>query len=122
MATRCTAKNRTGEPCQGFAIAKSKYCFSHAPSKRKERTAARKLGGFNRRTVHSGDPDQVPREIRSMDDVLRLLDYTLAECLVQENSISRGRLLVTVVNSYIGAIQEGEFEMRLKLLEEKVNG
>jgi len=122
MAKRCKAKTKAGDPCGAWAVTGSKFCFMHSPSKRKERAAARKLGGYNRKAAPGGDPDGLPGEIRSMSDVLAVLDFALSDALMLENSISRGRLLVAIVGAFIQALREGEFEQRITALEERIYG
>lgn len=116
-ATRCKAKTKTGEDCGGYAQAGSEYCYTHDPSRASERAAARKLGGHNRQTPHS-TPYSGPRQVRTLADVLQVLDYILGEALQLENSINRGRLLVSIAAEFTNAIKTGEMENRLIALEE----
>ncbi len=92
------------------------YCYMHEPSRAADRAAARKKGGQNRQTPHS-DPYSGPRQVRSLSDVLAVLDYTLSEALQLENSLNRGRLLVAICAEFTSAIKTGELEARLQALE-----
>ena len=118
MATACKATTKKGEPCRGWA-GEDGYCFAHSPRRSKARALARKKGGYNRRAAPRGDPDQVPVKIRTMEDVLTLLDFTTAETLTQENSIARTRALVALAGAYTAAILKGELEARVSALEER---
>jgi hypothetical protein len=120
-AKRCKATTTTGAPCQAWAGNGSEYCFTHDPAQAERRAQARKLGGYNRRAAHGGaNPAGLPGQVRSMADVLTVLDYTLQECLALENSIARTRALISLATGYIEAIKTGEFEKRLEALEGRV--
>lgn len=112
----CVAKTKTGGDCQAFAIEGSDYCFAHDPARAEARAEARKLGGLNR-TTHHGAEYSGPKVIRTLQDVLSLLDHVLAESLMLENSIARGRLLVALAGEYTNAIKTGELETRIAALE-----
>ena len=113
---RCAGTNRDGSTCQGYAGPSSIYCFSHDPQRAKARSAARSKGGRHNRTAHS--KGQPPGQVRTMDDVLSLLDYTLSEILIGDNTISRARILIAIAAQYISAIEGGALEERLKFLED----
>ena len=116
MAKRCKSKTKSGKPCSA-AAGPSGYCGFHDPQHGKARAEGRKRGGRNRTTPHAGDVAQVPAEVRTLDDVLRILDYSLAEALPMENSVQRGRLLVAIARAFVEAIKSGELEERLGALE-----
>lgn len=118
MAKRtCKGKLRSGKPCPN-AAGKSNYCFVHDPAQGKERAEARKRGGQRRRVPHGGNADSIPKQVRTLDDVLAVLDYSLVEALPMENSIQRGRLLVQIAHAFIEAIKTGELEQRLAAVEQ----
>jgi hypothetical protein len=114
---KCKATTARGDACGSYARADSEYCFTHDPARTAERNAARKKGGKNRAAAHSG-PYSGPREIRSLADVLRVLDYALAETLLLANGIQRGRLLVAIAGEYTKALQVADLETRIIALEE----
>ena len=95
---------------------KSGYCFMHDPERAAERKAARVAGGQARHTPHS-DAAKPPAQVRTLTDVLALLDYATAEAVIMENSVLRGRLLVQLAGAYTEAIKTGAFEERLAALE-----
>jgi len=59
----------------------------------------------------------VPKETRSIEGVMIILDYALQESLGLSNSIQRGRLLVSIAHGYIEALKVGEMEQRLEAVE-----
>ncbi len=120
MSKQCQAKNKSGEPCQASANGTG-FCFTHDATKGKERAIARRNGGLRRITPSVADKSLVPKETRSITDVMTILDYALQESLVLQNSIQRGRLLVSIAHGYIEALKVGEMEQRLEAVENALN-
>ena len=114
---RCTATATTGGQCKAYATSGSEFCFWHDPSQGHERAKARKRGGERRRTPHVGDPYSLPQRIDTIAEANKILDYCLAEVLPMENSIARARVLLSIHESYVKAIEIGELEQRLHELE-----
>src|SRR5574341_33272 len=121
-AIRCKANTKNGEPCGAYALADSDYCYMHDTARGADRAAARKLGGLHRRVNHGwGDISALPKQIRTLTDVLALLDYVLAEAIPLENSIARTRALIALAAEFTNAIRGGDIEARLQALEELGN-
>lgn len=114
---RCKAKTADGSQCRAYAIADSGLCFWHDPAQGEDRAKARKKGGQRRRVAHAGDPFTLPETFATIRDANKILDYTLAEVLPMENSIARARVLLSIHESYVRAIEVGELERRLAELE-----
>ena len=117
---QCQEKNKRGEPCSASAN-ETGFCFTHDATKGKERAIARRKGGLQRITPHVADASIVPTRIRSIEDAMIILDYTLQESLVLPNSIQRGRLLVSIAHGFIEALKIGEMEQRLEAIENAMN-
>lgn len=117
MTKPCKGKTKQGKPCPNMGGA-SGYCFIHDPARGEERAKARRLGGQRQRAAHSAtDPAQLPQKVRTLEDVLTVLDYALAEAVPLDNSVQRGRLLVGIAHAFIEAIKVGELEQRLAAIE-----
>ena len=86
----CKATNARGEPCSSPRVEGTEYCFWHNPDLSKERDAARKRGGLNRRQVKAAKPVG-PVQAQTPEDLLILLEQALTDCLALENSISRAK-------------------------------
>lgn len=113
---RCTGENTKGEACKAYA-GDSGYCFMHDASRGRERATARRNGGLATKKPHNADTSLVPSNVRSIDDVVSILNYTLHESIVLDNSIARGRLLVSIAHGFIEAFKVGELEKRLEAVE-----
>lgn len=114
---KCKQINKNGQRCAANAVKDSKYCYLHDPMSAGAAAAARKKGGQRQRVPHNGDVSKLPANVRTLDDVLTVLDYSLAECLPMENSIQRGRLLVAIAGAFVDAIKVGELEKRIAAIE-----
>lgn len=116
----CRARNVRGEPCSAPANA-SGYCFWHDPARAADRTAARARGGRARhgRTIGEiGGPRERERvSLRTIDDVLALLERTASDLLLLENSINRARALASVAGEAGRLVAAYGFEERLRALE-----
>ena len=117
ISTKCKATKTNGQPCDGYAQGTNGYCWAHDPDRKAEADAARKLGGLHRQTTHGGDTANVPGHVRSLADVLDVLDYTLAEALEMENGEKRNRLLISLAAEYSATIRANNTEDRLKSVE-----
>jgi len=91
----CQVVKKDGKACRA-AAGESGFCFMHNPALWQERSLARRKGGLNRITPHSEATCVVPTQIRSVQDILQVLDYALFEALLLQNSVLRGRLLVSI--------------------------
>ena len=108
MVSQCKARKRNGKRCPNPASA-SGYCFTHDPARSAERSAARKRGGFNRRTAARVSGAEAV-QIKDIADVWQL-----------ENSPARGRVLLGAADTAMRALQVGELEERVKALETRLN-
>ncbi len=113
---QCKANNKQGERCKAFAN-ESGVCFMHDATKGKERALARRNGGLATKQPHYADASLLPSQIRNIVSVLIILDYALQESVGLDNSIQRGRLLVSIAHGYIEAFKVGELEQRLEAVE-----
>ena len=111
--SRCTAQTASGQPCQARALKGGNLCFFHSSDQQHARSQARQHGGQRQRVDHAGDRSKLPAEVRTVEHVLAVLDYTLMETLASENSIQRGRLIVALAGAYMEAFKAGDFDNRL---------
>lgn len=60
--------------------------------------------------------------MRSVDEVLTLLEKAIHDVLELENSISRARALGTLAMAALKALEVGELENRVAVLEQTIDG
>ena len=121
----CAGVARSGGPCRMAPLKDSDFCWTHDPSKARERAEARQRGGRNRRTpgtvIVSLGGGAVPAGLNDMASIQAGLNLVWRDTLLQENSGSRSRTLVTVLLAAVKCLEVGELEERLEALEQAVN-
>lgn len=111
----CQATTRAGEPCRSPPVRGRPYCFHHDPERARERTAARRRGGL---AAHGLDGRVVEGvEVRSTDDVLRLLENAAGDLLAGKPSLGRARALAYLAGVCLKALEVGALEERVAALE-----
>ena len=118
----CKATNARGQPCASYAVEGSAFCFWHCPELAEERKQARSAGGRARHgrsgVLQDGSGVLVP--LKSMSDVVNLLEQTVRDLLTLENSISRARAVGYLAGVAVKALEVSELEDRIARLEEKL--
>ena len=117
---QCNANNKQGERCKAFAN-ENGVCFMHDATKGKEKALARRNGGLATKKPHFADASVLPSSIRTIEGVLIVLDYALQESVGLDNSIQRGRLIVSIAHGFIEALKVGVLEKRLESIENALN-
>ncbi len=115
---KCNATNRDGNPCNGYAVEDSVYCFQHDPARAVERRQARRKGGrarHRRRIGAIGQPE--PVTLDTMADVATLLQRCINDALQLENSLHRARTLGYLAGHLIKALDIAALEQRVSWLE-----
>jgi hypothetical protein len=107
MAAICAGLTNAGQPCSAFAVHDSRYCFTHAPERKAERTAARIAGGRARQPLSvAAKPDTM--RLRTVEDVQQLLEAVALDALQMSNGQARNRLLVAVATVALAAIERAD--------------
>lgn len=113
-AQRCAQTRPNGEPCRGFAIAGSRYCFAHDPAQAAKRDDARRRGG------EAGKPPPLPEStipLRTMGDVLALLETTVNDLRAGRVDTKTANGIGYLANVAVKVIQQTDIEARLEALE-----
>jgi hypothetical protein len=98
-------------------LAGSDFCWNHSPAHASARAEARKLGGRRRKRASlEGVPGEVP--LRTVDDVLCLLERAARDTLTLDNGNDRNRTLASIAGQALTALEKGSFEDRLAALEQ----
>jgi hypothetical protein len=124
--TTCGGTTREGGPCGMPPLKGEVWCFVHHPDHAGERLAARKQGGRRNRAAGTvltlaEDGSVLPLELGDMKAVQAAINLIWRDTLRQENSAQRSRTLVTVVQAALKALEVGEYEERIRALEQAVN-
>ena len=114
----CKGNKDSGEPCRQAPLQGSDFCFWHSPEHAEEAAEARRLGGLRRRKekITSGAYDF--EHLGSVAQVRRLLEIAAVDTLGLENSVARSRTLAYLAQVALKALEVGELEERLAVLEE----
>jgi hypothetical protein len=101
------------------------WCFSHHPEREAERVAARERGGRRNRVAGTvltlaENESALPLELGDMKAVQAALNLIWRDTLRQENSGQRSRTLVAVALAAMRALEVGEYEERIRALEQAV--
>jgi hypothetical protein len=98
----------------------SDWCFQHSPEHAAVRAEARKRGGQRGNRSRSGPVgESVP--LRSVDDVIRILEQAGGDAMQLDNSAERCRVLTGIAGQALKALEVGELEKRLEALEQRAN-
>jgi hypothetical protein len=119
MAKKCEYR-KGNRRCKNYALTGDEFCFFHSPKKAKERAQAQRKGGKKalgeKKRVLVGSNIQIKNTI----DVITLLNETI-------NQVRTGEIEVKIANAVgylsgicLKALEQGDIEKRLEVLEEKV--
>jgi hypothetical protein len=121
MAARaCTFLKENGERCRAGPQSDSDYCFMHDPAHAQEMAEARRLGGLRRRKEKAVEGAYDIEALENVGQVRRLIQIAALDTLSLENSIARSRTLAYLAQVALKALEVGEFEDRLRALEQTV--
>jgi hypothetical protein len=96
-ARPCQALTRSGQPCRCYAVHDGDgFCFTHDPRLAAQRAESRRRGGHARHGRRVTRSDTPPPQVRTIDDVLVVLNAGLADLWTLENSIARVRTLTAL--------------------------
>ena len=118
MANRaCIASKSGGEPCRAPPLHGDEFCLVHSPDHADEVAEARRLGGQRRRRERAVSGAYDFEGLDSIPKVRRLLEITIADTLVLENSIARSRTLAYLAMVALKLCELRNFDDRLQSLE-----
>ena len=100
-------------------LEKSRFCFTHDPSKARARAAARRLGGKNRRRTNGDPPENV--SLATAHDIQTLLERVAMDAFALDNSARRARALTALAMVALKAVEVGGLEERISALEAYVH-
>jgi len=124
----CKGKTKNGQPCQGYAVSGSEYCFSHDPASAAQRAESRRKGGMARhgRIIGKIEPDE-PQQARqrvTLDSpaaALKLIERACNDVLRLENSVNRNRVLIAGAVAFTKLYEVSELAARLEAMEKRLD-
>ena len=116
----CTFVMADGRLCRSSALRGENFCLFHSPDHEEEAAEARRLGGLRRRKEKAVLGAYDFQGLRSVPDIQRVLEIATTDTLALENSVSRNRTLAYLCQTALKALEVGELEERLALLEAAV--
>jgi hypothetical protein len=122
VGRRCTYQHPSGRPCRANPMRDEPNCFWHAPETAEEAAEARRLGGLHRRKKKTVAAIYGLGGLRTIEDLLGLLETITIETLVLENSISRNKAVGAFIATAAKLLEVGDLAERLAALEVAVAG
>jgi hypothetical protein len=119
---RCKGTRADGQPCGMPPMADSAFCWSHDPANADAAAEARRVGGLRRKKEGTVASAYSFGGLESVHDIRRLLDIAVVDTLSIENSIQRSRALAYLAQMALRALEVGEVQDRLQVLEGLVLG
>jgi hypothetical protein len=107
-----------GKQCRAGPIAGSDFCFFHSPEHQEEAAEARRLGGVRRRRERVVSSAFDFEGLDTIPKVTRLVEVAVLDTLGLENSVARNRTLAYLAQTAARLLESGQFEERLRNLEE----
>jgi hypothetical protein len=114
----CRFQKDNGEPCRATPMRGEEYCFWHHPEHAEEAAEARRLGGLRRRKERITQGAYDFEGLQSVTQIRRLLEVAVVDTLSLESSIARSRALAYLAQTALKALEVGELEERLRVLEQ----
>ena len=114
MASECKGQTKSGEPCKGWCVGGSDYCFAHHPDLAEQRREARVRGGKNRRVK---SPEGM--RVETVGDVMGVLNLAL-DMIFKDGDVGSARGVGYLANVMLAALESGQLEERIKALEVEI--
>ena len=112
---RCQFIKPDGNQCEANAMENSQYCFTHNPETSEEKKLAVIKGGLSPKRNTLNLP---PVEIKSVQDVVRLLEDTINRVRSGEMPTNTANCIGYLGGHIIKALETSEIEKRLEKLEQ----
>ena len=113
----CSYQHPSGKPCRATPMRDEPFCFWHSPETAEEAAEARRLGGLNRRKKRTVAAIYGLGGLRTLEDLLGLLETITIETLVLENSINRNKAVGAFIATAAKLLEVGDLAERLAALE-----
>jgi hypothetical protein len=113
----CSHPMPDGRLCAAPAMRGEQYCYVHEPGKAEEAQEARRLGGLRRRRERTVAVAHGLNGVRTIEDLLRVVEIAILDTLGLPNDLARNRVLLAGAATGAKLIEVGDHETRLQALE-----
>jgi hypothetical protein len=113
----CQADTKSGDRCRQPPLRDGDLCFWHDPEHAAEAAEARRLGGLRRRRERTLSGAYEVESIDSVSAIRRVVEIVMFDALGMENTVARGRLLLSASQVAAKLLEVGEHEERLATIE-----
>ena len=117
---RCVHELRDGRPCQAPPGRDSTFCFWHDPGKAEDLAEAQRLGGARRKWERTIAAAYDVAGLGTVEAIRRIVEIATTDALGLDNSIARGRLLISAALAAAKLLETGELEERIATLEQAI--
>ena len=93
----CGAGKQDGSPCGSPPLVGGDFCYMHDPAHAQEMQEARRVGGLRKRRETTVAVAYEIDGVESVPQLRRVLEIVILDALGMDNTIARGRLLVSAV-------------------------
>ena len=114
---RCTFHKQDGDQCRNAPMQDDERCFWHSSTHAEEAAEARRLGGLRRRREKAVAGAYDLEGLASVEQIRRVLEIGVLDCLGLENSIARSRTLAYLAQVAVKLLEVGELEQRVRAIE-----
>ncbi len=113
----CQAVKEDGAPCRAAPLTGSDHCRMHSPDHAQEVQESRRLGGLRRRREVTVQGAYDLGKLDRVDGLQRVIEIAILDTLGLENSVARARTLGYLVGVGLKALEVGELEERMAVME-----
>ena len=117
----CKGSKEDGTSCGSPPLRDGAFCLMHDPEHADEVAEARRLGGLRRRKEKAVEHAYDFGGLGEVSQVRRLLEIAVLDTLSLENTVPRSRTLAYLAGVALKTLEVGEFEERLRGLEDAVH-
>ena len=120
MSRQCEQTTKAGTRCRANAVNGSVMCWSHDPALAERQAAARRRGGEHKRRTVMG-PESSAISLRSGSDAVGLAVQMIDLVLHGELDPKVANCAGCLLNTFLRALKEEDFERRIVALEAAQN-
>jgi len=118
---QCAFRFQDGRPCRAAPMHDGEFCLMHSPEHTQEVQGARRLGGLRRKREVAVSGAYDFDGLDTVGSIRRLLEVAVLDTLSMDNSLSRSRTLGYLAQIALRALEVGELEQRVEVLEQAVH-